>query len=662
MESDFEPFIFGGDEASPRNQDHRSKTVDAENLKYLSKFQNPHLNQLLSALTGDGPLQNPVRVKSRLMQDVEEKAARNREHPSSDHSTSLTTTSISKTPIHKSESSDSNNPHRSYKRNIRCATVEGASAHPEPSPPLSSVLELFSPSLFESDSPDAKRHRVFTFDATHIHESSTSSAQPLSPPAHSSAHGKLSHNSPDISNRPPPISTAQSPQSALRFTRRHGHPSVPAHPSSTSSAEAHSMGVSTPSVYSPRLPGRTPRSPFHRAMDDKDFAELYDVAKDAGFFADTPRNVDRASPHPFAEYSHSHRSSEDDTSASRSGQEDRGSTHHDRGDHLSHASDTHSAHIYPFARPTHSEEESPSSDRGHNNEDETEEFVHVAIPSITELDKALTSTTGYSHSQRTCVIPSPPKGATKKKKKVIVRNPLDEMGVAKVVDASGVIVTQQALGSSSSTHTKQAQGMGSGGDVAPVVPTVLPSIPDFLRRSVPAVLPASFAPPPDTAREWQPGLVEHASASASSASTAAVPSSSSSMHKMHRGSNSVGEGGGGVGGVSEGGGGENESSQLTLSSLCVLLINDCQKKEHIRDAKRYGQEQSDMKSIDHNGYNLYFLMVVCSRDMKSLSDAPSAVTEDIIWIDPVEIEKVHGVKLRYLQNLMNILEAVGLVS
>jgi hypothetical protein len=200
-------------------------------------------------------------------------------------------------------------------------------------------------------------------------------------------------------------------------------------------------------------------------MDDKDFAELYDVAKDAGFFADTPRNVDRASPHPFGEYSHSHRSSEDDTPASRSGQEDRGSTHHDRGDHLSHASDIHSAHTYPFARPTHSEEESPSSDRGHNNEDETEEFVHVAIPSITELDKALTSTTGYSHSQRTCVIPSPPKGATKKKKKVIVRNPLDEMGVAKVVDASGVIVTQQALGSSSSTHTKQAQWRrrGAGG-------------------------------------------------------------------------------------------------------------------------------------------------------------------------------------------------------
>lgn len=48
--------------------------------------------------------------------------------------------------------------------------------------------------------------------------------------------------------------------------------------------------------------------------------------------------------------------------------------------------------------------------------------------------------------------------------------------------------------------------------------------------------------------------------------------------------------------------------------------------------------------------------------MRSLSDAPAAAKEDVIWIDPAEIERRHGVKLRHLQNLMNILEAVGLVS
>lgn len=544
MDSDFEPFIFAPEE-SPRYQDNCSKSMDVENLKYLSKFQNPHLNKLLSALASDTPLQNPIRVKSRLMHDIDEMAAIY--HPPHDLSKSTCATAMSKTPVCKSNSSDPNYYQKSYKRSIRCATAEIDHDQPphsvgtlaEPSPPLSAVFELFSPSLFEIDTPEAKRRRVFTFESTHIDGTSkindaSFALQPLSPSIPKSGTIKSitpPHHreslSPDSNNQPPPITTTESPYCARRIGRL----------SDSQSAAMRTIDEGTSTLHAQTL-----CLPVHRAMDESDFAELYDVANEAGFFADTPKHADRSSPHPpFLEFNtHAHMIGEYTPTTRRS-----------------KSPDLLVEQSHRFS-DTHQFNDSISSSPASGKAKDCQVYEpHIAIPSISELDKVLT---GYSHSQRTCVIPSPPKGVAKKKR-LIVRNPLDEMGVEKVVDSSGVIVQQRTLKSFSNSYQASE---GGGCDDSPMIPTVLPSIPAFLRMPTQATLSVTI-PPRDVFCGIQAPSSPHSF-------------SSSYLHSSMDGRDE---------GVGEEVAGNKEPSHMSLSSLCVLLINDCQKKEHIRDAKRY---------------------------------------------------------------------------
>ena len=581
MDIDFEPLIEELDEhgdtprSAIRSGHGRPRTMADENLKFLSKFQSPHLNKLLSALASDSPLhtehvrRSPVPTKrrgnNRQQIGVNAQESSNLQVACDSSSQLNISTEVSVREVCASEF------RKSYKRDIQCATHsrESEAHEPQTSPPLSSCLALFSPSMFESDTPDLKRRRVFTFDANHISESSGRT----NPTHHHSTETRM-----DIRNRPPPISTLLSPGRANLATRT---------PLGAMSLQTSGPGLrpctTHPSMppFSPTRIGLTPRSPHPSLMDDKDFAELYDVAKEAGFFAETPRHDD----HRYSLPPGDGRASVETPLGHGGGTPPHGTT---PSRHVHFMDSGHEAPSYSLFYPTGlcDDESSPGSPAPGGGDSHDLRFG--SVPPISELDKVLRQThSAYAPLQSAAVISVPTAhpleetsdhvGAARKRERMQVQNPLEEMGLSSQVDANGILMQQQPHcplsmqpgsinnNNSSSRSISSDSGGNSGSDAG----GTLPSIVSYIRSSFPAV-PASFSP--RRVKNHAPNVlaVEAAGGSVCGSSNAAVSNASNALVETKDPPAPL---------ATDNLEGLSSDGQMSLARLCTHIVKDCKERE-----------------------------------------------------------------------------------